>query len=161
VRMRAFSTLLLLVACHEAAPPAAPSAPVTAPVAAVAVKPRRAPAAPAAERLATDTARTTVEGATFIAPAGWTITVRGPATILDMDQGVAEKRASQVGLIVGRLLPRDYQRETFAGKTARRLDAERLAQLSAFIEAARDSLGVPAIALGIVQDGKVVFADGF
>ncbi|HEX3766370.1 MAG TPA: serine hydrolase domain-containing protein [Kofleriaceae bacterium] len=189
--------------------------------------------------------RTTVEGATFIAPSGWSITVRGQSTVLeapeagsrialidvhadtadaavavawaaynpprywalkraapqedrdgwvdqkqyvyetspgehrtvaanaarhdkiwtvtifDMDQAVAEKRASQVGLIFSRLLPRDYQRETFAGKTAHKLDAERIAALTAFIDEARDTLGVPAIAIGIVQDGKTVFADGF
>ena len=198
-----------------------------------------------AQKLTADTPRTTVEGATFIAPAGWTITVRGSATILeapepgsrialidvhakaadgavavawaaynpprywalkratpeedrdgwvdqkqyiyetspgehraviahaarhdgvwtvgifDMDQAVAEKRASQIGLIFSRLLPRDYQRESFAGKTASKLDAERLHLLTSFIDESRDSFGVPAIALGIVQDGKVVFADGF
>ena len=35
-----------------------------------------------ATTLSTDTPRTTVEGATFIAPAGWSIEVKGPATIL-------------------------------------------------------------------------------
>jgi CubicO group peptidase (beta-lactamase class C family) len=241
--MRAFGTLLLLVACHESPPPAAPSAPApAAPARAAAERPR---AAPASERLTADAPRATVEGATFIAPAGWSIAVRGPATILeapeagsrialvdvhadaadaavavawaaynpprywalkraapqedrdgwvdqkqyvyetspgdhrtvlanaarhgdiwtvtlfDMDQAVAEKRASQVGLVFSRLLPRDYQRETFAGKTAHKLDAERIAALTAFVDESRDTLGVPAIALGIVQDGKVVFADGF
>ena len=39
------------------------------------------------EKLLTDTARTTVEGNTFIAPAGWTITTRGPATILEAPEG--------------------------------------------------------------------------
>src|SRR5262249_15111780 len=34
------------------------------------------------EHLTADTPRATVEGNTFIAPAGWTLTVRGPATIL-------------------------------------------------------------------------------
>jgi hypothetical protein len=34
------------------------------------------------ERLTADTPRATVEGNTFIARAGWTLTVRGPATIL-------------------------------------------------------------------------------
>jgi CubicO group peptidase (beta-lactamase class C family) len=243
--MRAFATLLFLVACHEAAPPAAPSAPVTAPAAPVAKKPAPAPATSKAERLAADAPRTTVEGATFIAPAGWSISVRGQATLLDapeagsrialidvhaqsadaavavawaayapakywalkratpqedrdgwvdqkqyiyetspnehrtiaanaarhdnlwtvtifdMDQAVAEKRASQVGLIFSRLLPKDYQRETFAGKTAHRLEGERLAALTAFVEEAREPLGIPAVALGIIQDGRVVFADGF
>ena len=32
--------------------------------------------------LAEDTPTTTTEGSTFIAPAGWTVTVRGAATIL-------------------------------------------------------------------------------
>ena len=201
--------------------------------------------APAAEKLTADTQRTTVEGASFIAPAGWSIRVRGPATILeapegnsrialvdvhakeadaavavawaaygppkfwplkrstpledrdgwvdqkqyiyetspaehravaanaarhgntwtvaifDMDQAVAEKRGSQIGLIFSRLLPKDYQRESFADKPAHRLDAERLGALTSFVDQARESLGVPAISLGIIQDGKVIFADGF
>jgi CubicO group peptidase (beta-lactamase class C family) len=242
--MRAFCTLLLLVACHESPPPAAPVAPpVAAP--APAVRSKAPEAAPASERLTADTPRTTVEGATFLAPAGWSITVRGPATILeapeagsrialvdvhadtadaavavawaaynpprywalqrsapqedrdgwvdqkqyvyetspgehrtvvasaarhagswtvtlfDMDQAIAEKRAGQVALILGRLLPRDYQRETFAGKPAHKLDPERVAALTAFIDDSREALGVPGIALGLLQDGKVVFADGF
>jgi hypothetical protein len=35
-----------------------------------------------AQALPADTPRITTEGATFIAPAGWSIEVRGPATIL-------------------------------------------------------------------------------
>jgi len=35
------------------------------------------------ETLAADTPRTTVEGNTFIAPAGWSIWVKGPATLLE------------------------------------------------------------------------------
>ena len=34
------------------------------------------------ETLAADTPRTTVAGNKFIAPAGWTLEVKGPATIL-------------------------------------------------------------------------------
>src|SRR5690242_21107845 len=92
--MRGFCTLVFLVACHEAAPPAAPSAPVTVPAAPAAVAKEPAPAAPKAERLAADAPRTTVEGATFIAPAGWSITVRGPATILE-----APEAGSRIALI--------------------------------------------------------------
>jgi len=44
-------------------------------------------AAPAPERLAADTPKTTVLGNTFIAPAGWSLTVRGPATILEAPEG--------------------------------------------------------------------------
>ena len=39
------------------------------------------------ERLPADTAKTTVEGNTFIAPAGWTITTGGTATILEAPEG--------------------------------------------------------------------------
>ena len=39
--------------------------------------------APAPERLTADTPKTTVRGNTFIAPAGWTVSVRGAATILE------------------------------------------------------------------------------
>jgi CubicO group peptidase (beta-lactamase class C family) len=197
------------------------------------------------EVLTADTPRTTVEGNTFIAPAGWRIAVRGPATVLtppeggshialvdvrakdadsavaaawaayrpdakwplkvtndypdkdgwtgirsytyqtspnekrdvgvtahrvgdvwtvaiyDMNQAVGEKRGGQVALIFGRLLPKGYERETFVGKTPHALDAKRIAALTAFIEKGRQALGVPGVALGLVQGGKVVFADGF
>jgi len=199
----------------------------------------------ASERLTTDTPRQTVSGATFVAPANWTITVRGPATILeapegdshialvdvhapsadsavalawaaympdhkwplkvvtpdpdregwtdrrnyayqtspnekrgvgafaqragdmwnvaiyDMSDATGEKRLAAVQLVFDRLLPRGYTRESFAGKRAAILDAARLAKLSAFTETAMKELGVPGVGVGIIQDGKVIFADGF
>jgi CubicO group peptidase (beta-lactamase class C family) len=202
-----------------------------------------APAPP--EVLTAETPRTTVEGATFIAPAGWSIQVLGVATVLtppeggshialvdvrapdadaavaaawaayqpgasrtlklatqapdkngwtdrrdysylvspnakreleasahragevwtvslyDMDQAVSEKRIADVSLIYGRLLPKGYVRESFAGKTAHPLDAARVAALSLWVEGAMKALGVPGVSLGLVQDGKVVFAGGF
>jgi CubicO group peptidase (beta-lactamase class C family) len=42
---------------------------------------------PAGEVLAADAPRTTVAGNTFIAPAGWRVAVRGPATILAPPEG--------------------------------------------------------------------------
>src|SRR5579859_6568339 len=41
----------------------------------------------APKRLATDTPEQTVLGNTFIGPAGWTLTVRGAATILEAPEG--------------------------------------------------------------------------
>ena len=197
------------------------------------------------EQLTADTPKQTTAGATFIAPAGWTFSVRGPATILappegdshialvdvraptadsavalawaaympahtwplrvvtpqpdqdgwsdrrnysyqtspnekrgvgllaqragdvwtvvvyDMSDATGEKRLAAVQLIFDRLLPKGYTRESFAGRKAATLDAARLARLSAFIEQAMRELGIPGVAVGIVQDGKVVFADGF
>jgi len=202
-------------------------------------------AAPQGEVLAADSPRTTVAGNTFIAPAGWRIHVRGPATILespegnsrialvdveaedadravaaawaayrpdaewpllvtsefpdkdgwsnirsydyrtspnekrnvgvtafhaggmwtvaiyDMDQAVGEKRGAQVALIFGRLFPKGYERETFAGKPAHRLDAARIAALTEFVQSGQQKLGIPGVSYGIVQDGRVVFAGGF
>jgi CubicO group peptidase (beta-lactamase class C family) len=85
----------------------------------------------------------------------WTVVV------YDMSQAVGEKRGAQVALVFDRLLPKGYERETFAGKTARKLGDKEIAALSAFIETGRQKLGVPGVALGLVQDDKVVFADGF
>jgi CubicO group peptidase (beta-lactamase class C family) len=67
---------------QPAPPPAPDPAAVTGAPAAPAV-----PAATAKERLAADTPRTTVAGNTFIAPAGWSISVRGTATILEAPEG--------------------------------------------------------------------------
>ena len=197
------------------------------------------------QRLSSDTPQTTTLGATFIAPAGWSVEVRGPATILEapeqdsqialidvsapdadaaaaaawaayrpdakwplkvataladqdgwrnrrsyvyetspnerrtvratamqrdntwtvmiwnLSDSTAEKRLAQVRLVLDRLFPKGYRRETFAGRKALTLDDKRIAQLAAFIEGAQRQLAVPGVALGLVQNGKVVFAGGF
>jgi CubicO group peptidase (beta-lactamase class C family) len=81
--------------------------------------------------------------------------------LYDMDQAVGEKRGGQVALIFSRLLPKGYERESFTGKTANVLDEKRIAALSAFVEMGRQKLGIPGVSVGIVQNGKVVFAGGF
>ncbi len=85
----------------------------------------------------------------------WTV------VLYDMDQAVGEKRGGQVALIFSRLLPKGYERETFAGKPARKLDEKALADLSAYVENGRKHLKIPGVSVGIVQNGQVVFADGF
>ncbi|MDR7134710.1 CubicO group peptidase (beta-lactamase class C family) [Lysobacter niastensis] len=86
---------------------------------------------------------------------GWTV------TIYDMADAVGEKRDAQVELILGRLLPKGYSRESFAGKAAHKLDAARIDALTQFVEDARQQFGVPGMAIGIVQDGNVAYAEGF
>ncbi len=238
--------LAFLSACASAAAPP----PVTAPALSTTPQPT-APVAPtspdvaASQVLTADTPETTTFGATFIAPAGWSISVRGPATVLDapegdshvafvdvrakdadaavaaawaaykpdakwtlkvatnqpdkdgwsdrksyeyqtspnekrdvevaarragevwtvivydMTQAVGEKRSAAVSLMIGRLLPKGYTPESFAGKKANRLDDAHIAQLTTWVQLAMKSLGVQGVSLGLVQDGKVVFADGF
>jgi len=87
--------------------------------------------------------------------SNWTVVIE------DMADAVAEKRGGQVALVLGRLLPKGYSRESFAGRKAHALDPSRIAELGRFVEVGQRILGVPGVALGLVQDGKVVFADGF
>jgi CubicO group peptidase (beta-lactamase class C family) len=227
-----FPLAYLVANCTTSSPPPAAAAPASL-------------STEAAERLTRDTPKTTTEGNTFIAPAGWSIGVRGPATILqppegnaaialvdvhapgadsavaaawqayrpdarwplkvvngkpdkdgwtdrssysyqtspnekrdvsadvqragdvwtvaiyDMTQAVGEKRLAQVILVFDELLPKGYTRESFAGKKAHQLDRARVAELGRFVETAMKNTGVPGVAVGLVQDGKVVFADGF
>jgi CubicO group peptidase (beta-lactamase class C family) len=240
--------LVLLVACASSpTPPPLVATPATAPppiLAPVASAPA-SPDARAPQLLAADTPETTSMGATFIAPAGWTLSVQGRATILtapegdshiafvdshakdadgavaaawaaykpdakwplkvatsdpdkdgwsdgksysyqtspsekrdvevdvrrtgdawtaivyDMTQAVGEKRLAAVSLMFGRLLPKGYTRESFAGKKPNRLDDAHIAQLTTWVQMAMKTLGVPGVSIGLVQDGKVVFADGF
>ena len=219
--------------------------PAVAPDRAPANTARSATSATKAERLARDTPRTTTAGNRFIAPAGWSIAVRGPATILeppegnsaialidlqtpsaesavaaawkhykpdaqrplrvvnpladedgwtdravytygtspnekrdvraivqhaggtwtvyiyDISQAVGEKRLSQTLLVFNDLLPKGYTRESFAGKKAHQLDQAHIAQLGQFVEAAMKNTGVPGVAVGLIQNGKTVFAGGF
>ncbi len=87
--------------------------------------------------------------------SSWTVVIE------DLADAVAGKRGSQVALIFSRLLPKGYSRESFAGKKANTLDQARIAELRRFVEQGQKVLGVPGVGLGLVQDGKVVFADGF
>src|SRR5262245_40581082 len=95
--MRACTVTLLVAACSSPSKPTAMSVPTAAaatePAAPSASAPAAAPTPPPSapeareEKLAADTPRTTTQGNTFIAPAGWSITVRGDATILTAPEG--------------------------------------------------------------------------
>ncbi len=87
--------------------------------------------------------------------SNWTVAIE------DLGQAVEEKRLSQVALVFDGLLPKGYTRESFAGKNANTLDPTRIAELTRFIEQGQRETGVQGVALGLVQDGKVIFADGF
>ncbi len=86
---------------------------------------------------------------------------RWTVAIYDMTDAVGDKRDAQVDQVYGSLLPKGYRRETFAGRTAHKLDKPRLDAIKQFVEEARQKFEVPGIALGIVQGGEVVLAEGF
>ena len=86
---------------------------------------------------------------------------RWTVVVMDVDMAIAEKRGSQFGKLYQRLQPAGYSRESFAGRTAHKLDGVRLQQIATFVEAMREEFDVPGVAIGIVQDGKVVMSRGF
>src|ERR1700734_698320 len=96
-----------------------------------------------------------VDAIVYYSGSSWTVVIE------DVADAVAGKRGGQLSLIFGRLLPKGYSRESFAGKKAKTLDQARIAELGRFIEQGQKVLGVPGAGLGGVQDGKVVFAGGF
>jgi CubicO group peptidase (beta-lactamase class C family) len=85
----------------------------------------------------------------------WTV------VLIDVAQATGEKRGSQLGVMFGQFLPKGGVKESFASKKANVIDKKRLAALTKFIEDGMKKFDVPGVALGIVQDGKVVFAGGF
>jgi len=91
----------------------------------------------------------------YYSGSSWTV------VIVDVANAVAGKRGAQLSLIFSRLLPKGYSRESFAGKKANTLDQSRIGELGRFVEQGQKVLGVPGVGLGVVQDGKVVFAGGF
>jgi CubicO group peptidase (beta-lactamase class C family) len=213
-------------------------------VAFVAAAAAQGPARSPAEKLAADKEVTTSGGATFTAPAGWSISTSGPLIVIEppeadshvvvfdsdaatADAAVAaawaayksdekrairqklspparegweeaqvylyetspneravvqaiarrskntwtvviangrqptfEKRGSAVGLILGSLRPGKYQRESFAGRKAGALNAERLAQMNEFVAMAMKKLDVPGVAVAFIDNGRVVYEGG-
>jgi hypothetical protein len=85
----------------------------------------------------------------------WTVVLE------DVSAAVIDKRNAQRALIHSSLLPKGFERESFAGKKARRLGPIEIAELKRFLTTAKDELGVHGISAGVIQDGKVAFAGGF
>ena len=96
-----------------------------------------------------------VDAVVYYSGSSWTVVIE------DVADAVAGKRGAQLSLIFSRLLPKGYSRESFAGKKANTLDQARIAELGRFAEQGQKVLGVPGVGLGVVQDGKVIFAGGF
>jgi CubicO group peptidase (beta-lactamase class C family) len=95
-----------------------------------------------------------VQAVTVFANGRWLV------VIADVGLATAEKRGGQIAKISDKLFPKGYSDESFAGKTAAKLDAAKLDELKRFVATAQTETGVPGVAFGIVQDGKAVWAGG-
>ncbi|MFS8065475.1 MAG: serine hydrolase domain-containing protein [Byssovorax sp.] len=87
--------------------------------------------------------------------AAWTV------LIVEATKPTFERRLAQVLLLQDSLRPKGYEREVFTGKKAHALDASRIKLLGEFIETAQKQLGIPGVAISLVDGGKVVFEGGF
>lgn len=70
------------------------------------------------------------------------------------------KRGAQIGQAFGSLRPADYAKESFAGKEANALTAERIATLTDFVGKAMEGLEIPGVGLALIEDGKIVWEGG-
>ena len=86
---------------------------------------------------------------------------RWTVVLVDANQATLEKRGAGANLLLGTLKPVGEARESFAGKTAHRLDAERIAALKAFVESSMQTLHIPGAAVALIDHGQVVFEGGF
>ena len=80
--------------------------------------------------------------------------------LLQASEGTLEKRGAPIGKFFASLRPKGYERESFAGKTAKPLTPERVEQLKAFIADGMKQLDVPGVGLSFISDRQVVWAGG-
>jgi CubicO group peptidase (beta-lactamase class C family) len=86
--------------------------------------------------------------------ASWTV------VLLESGQASFEKRLAGLIRISDTLRPKGYERESFAGKTAHELDADRVKQILASADKARELATIPGVAIALLQNGKVVYEGG-
>jgi CubicO group peptidase (beta-lactamase class C family) len=89
------------------------------------------------------------------AGAQWTVVV------VEASRATHDKRSAAFSLVTGSLRPKGYTREIFAGRTAHKLDAGRIAELESFVRDAMAKLGIPGVGLALLDGGKIVYAGGF
>ncbi len=86
--------------------------------------------------------------------SAWTV------ALLESSDASFEKRLAGVQRISESLRPKGYVRESFAGKTPHKLDADHVKAIVDAMDRARDQAGIPGVAIALAQDGKVVYEGG-
>jgi CubicO group peptidase (beta-lactamase class C family) len=98
--------------------------------------------------------RATVLAVASRAGAGWAV------LIVDASDMTFEKRGSQFRLVGNSLRPKGYTRETFAGKKAHPLDAQRIEVLKRFVAEGMKELDIPGVGLAFIDGGRIVWEGG-
>jgi CubicO group peptidase (beta-lactamase class C family) len=84
----------------------------------------------------------------------WTV------VLLESSDASFEKRLAQIIRIGDTLRPEGYVRESFAGKKAHDLDADRTKAITGTVDKLRELAGIPGIGFALVQHGKVIYEGG-
>lgn len=95
-----------------------------------------------------------VQAITLRKGSGWTVVV------IDGAIATLAKRGAQVNTAFDTLRPAAFAKESFAGKTAHKLDASRIAALKAFVEASMRDIKVPGVGLAVIEGGKIIYEGG-
>lgn len=98
--------------------------------------------------------RLVVQAVAFRKGDAWTV------ALIEATDPVLEKRGSQFGLAFRSIRPAGYERETFAGRKAKPLDAAKVEELKKFVADGMKALGVPGVGLAFIDNGKVVWEGG-
>jgi CubicO group peptidase (beta-lactamase class C family) len=98
--------------------------------------------------------RAAVQAVALRAGTGWTV------AIIDGTEPTVEKRSAAIDLVFASLRPKDYKRESFAGRKAHPLDDAHIALLKQFVENSMRQLGVPGVGMALIDNGRVVYQGG-
>jgi CubicO group peptidase (beta-lactamase class C family) len=82
------------------------------------------------------------------------------AVLYDGSEATADKRWAAISQVLTSLRAPGYTRESFAGRTAHKLDSARVEQLKSFLRTGMEQLGVPGVAYALIQDGRIVDMGG-
>lgn len=89
---------------------------------------------------------------------------KGPLAVVVLGDGPlasVQRRWSQVAIVQDSLRAAGDVRESYRGRTPRRLDAARVAELRAFIERAREVADVPGMSVVVFDTNATVIEEGF
>jgi CubicO group peptidase (beta-lactamase class C family) len=81
--------------------------------------------------------------------------------LLDGKDAAADRRGAEATVAIRSLKASGVVKESFAGRAAHPLDAERQKQLESFIEESRRKMDIPGVSIAVVQGGKIVYEKGF
>lgn len=79
---------------------------------------------------------------------------------LEASEATLEKRGAPIGKTFSSLRPKGYERESFAGRTPKPLNAERIAALKDFLAKGMQQLDIPGVGFSLIDGHKVVFEGG-